>query len=100
MSPFSAFVLPSESEIPVVKAVSSWPTCACPAIVGAPVELPTAATAAVAALVSGPSELPASSTKVTLTLRDLPTSSATGVYVFDVAPAMSLSAPPSTRTHW
>ena len=91
MSPFSAFVLPSVSEISVVKAVSSWPTSGRPDIVGAPVALgPTAgaasvaaplaaATGAVAALMSGPSGLPASSPKETLTLRDLPTSSATGV---------------------
>ena len=83
-----------------VDAVSTWPTCATPDIVGDPVALLAAATAAVAPLVSGPSGLSASSTKVILTLRDLPTSAATGLYVFDVAPVISLSLPPTTRSHW
>ena len=86
--------------MPAVDAVSTRPTCATPDIVSAPVALLAAATAAVAPLVSGPSGLSASSTKVTLTLRDLPSSSAAGLYAFDVAPAISLSLPPTTRSHW
>ena len=64
----------------VVTAVSVCPTCAVPAIVGAPVAggLAAAKTAAVAALVSV-SALLASSVKLTLTLIVVPWSAATSV---------------------
>ena len=66
--------------MPVVTAVSVWPTSAVPVMVGAPVGavLPAAPTVAVAALVSV-SVWPRSSSKVTLTLRVVPWSAATRV---------------------
>ena len=65
--------------MPVVAAVSVWPTCAVPVMVGAPVGavlVEAAVTVAVAALVSV-SVWSRSSAKVTRTLRVVPRSAAT-----------------------
>ena len=72
-------VSPSESEMPVVLAVSVSPTWAVPVMVGAPVAgLLAAVTAAVAALVND-SALSASSLKDTWTLIPVSASPATRV---------------------
>ena len=57
--------------------------------------------AAVDALVSR-SSVPRSSVNVTRTRKCLPWSASTGVYVLDVAPAISVPAAPapSPRSHW
>ena len=73
-------VSPLASAMPVVEAVSVWPTCAVPVMVGAPVAavFGTPASVAVGALVRVSSP-PRMSTKRTSTLTFLPRSSAVRV---------------------
>ena len=65
-----------------------------------PSELNTVASDGYALLLSGPSVVPSSSVKVTLTFTFLPASASARVKVLEVAPEMSVSDVPSTRTHW
>ncbi len=79
----------SASMMPDVAAVSVWPTCAVPLIVGAPVAgLFAAATVVVASLVRTSSK-PPPSVNDTSTLIAAPASATASVEVIEFAPVMS-----------